>query len=97
MKLKTPLERAIEALEARVQGMNPGHRREGVEYALALCRSFEDYDPDHDFALYSQGFADARRIYSTVKNVTTYENQIEYRRDENREGMALQGEEGNLP
>ena len=91
MKLKTPLERAIEALEVRVQGMNPGHRREGMEYALALCRSFEDYDPEHDHALYTQGFTDARRIYTNAQKLTTHETETLNRRDEDPEGMALQG------
>jgi len=69
MKLKTPLERACEALEKRVNATNFGHRREGMEYALALCRSFEDFDGEHDLALYAQGFADARRIYTRINTI----------------------------
>lgn len=81
MKLMTPLERVIEALEARVKATNFGARREGMEYALSLCRSFEEYDPEHDHDLYVQGFSDARRIYTTIKNVTTYETEAQHRRD----------------
>ena len=89
MKLKTPLERAIEALDGRIKATNPGHRREGMEYALALCRSFEEYDPEHDHALYTQGFTDARRIYTNSQNLTSNETETINRRDEDPEGMAL--------
>ena len=73
MKLTTPLERVIAALEERAAREAFGHRREGLDYALALCRSFEDFDPEHDLDLYLQGWNDARRIYTqlnTTENET---------------------------
>jgi hypothetical protein len=74
----TPLERTIAALEKRIMSTKHGHRREGMEYALALCRSFEDYDPEHDMDMYCEGFADAKRIYTTGINTIAHETKAHH-------------------
>lgn len=61
--ITSPLQMAVQALERRMLSYPHGLQRQHIELALAIVRSYEDYEPDYELAIYAEGFKDANKIH----------------------------------
>jgi hypothetical protein len=59
---KTPLEMALDAMGRDIDKRVPGPVKTALQRQFDLVHSFLEFDPEHDYDVYVQGFKDGQKI-----------------------------------
>lgn len=73
---QTPLQRAIDALYREANKHQPGIRKDQVNRCIDICHLYLEYEEEHDFDQYVEGFKDALKINKNEQEKTVREHQL---------------------